>query len=284
MWGCIKVASRFGFGAAGCRFLAPLFLGLLPTPGALADQEVPRIEFFTGFEASDNYTSAYVGGGYAFGKGFHQESMRLRAVGSLGRYHYDGSLESGGVWVPTRFDGEASFLAALAGYEFHFGRVISKIFAGVEAVDQRISPRDPNNSVQGSEMGFRVVARELDRPLADLASLRRCRLRYGLPGILELGAHRLSLEAKALGWRGGRRARQPGIRCWPRRRLCEVLPSRYGADCGERLHGQLLGGRSERLRLARSPARFLTLEGISRCTAGPASGSAWPRSHHACRN
>lgn len=157
MWGCIKVASRFGFGAAGCRFLAPLVVSLLPT-GALADQEVPRIEFFTGFEASDNYTSAYVGGGYAFGKGFHQESLRLRAVGSLGRYHYDGSLESGGVWVPTRFDGDASFLAALAGYEFHFGRVISKIFAGVEAVDQRISPHDPNNSVQGSEMGFRVVA------------------------------------------------------------------------------------------------------------------------------
>ena len=121
MWGCIKVASRFGFGAAGCRFLAPLFLGLLPTPGALADQEVPRIEFFTGFEASDNYTSAYVGGGYAFGKGFHQESLRLRAVGSLGRYHYDGSLESDGVWVQTRFDGDASFVAALAGYEFHFG-------------------------------------------------------------------------------------------------------------------------------------------------------------------
>jgi hypothetical protein len=158
MWGCIKVASRFGFGAAGCRFLAPLFLGLLPTPGALADPEVPRIEFFTGFESSDNYTSAYVGGGYAFGKGFHQESLRLRAVGSLGRYHYDSSLESDGVWVPTRFDGDASFMAALAGYEFHFGRVISKIFAGVEAVDQQINPRDPNNSVQGSEIGFRIVS------------------------------------------------------------------------------------------------------------------------------
>ena len=83
-------------------------MGLLPTPGALADPEVPRIEFFTGFESS--YTSAYVGGGYAFGKGFHQESLRLRAVGSLGRYHYDSSLESDGVWVPTRFDGDASFV------------------------------------------------------------------------------------------------------------------------------------------------------------------------------
>ena len=101
MWGCIRVATRFGFRAAGCRFLAPLFVALLAIPGALADQEVPRIEFFTGVEASDNYTSAYVGGGYAFGKGFHQESLRHRAVGSLGRYHYDGSLENGGVWRPT---------------------------------------------------------------------------------------------------------------------------------------------------------------------------------------
>ena len=174
------------------RFLAPLFVALRAIPGALADQKVPRVEFFTGFEASDNYTSAYVGGGYAFGKGFHQESLRLRAVGSLGRYHYDGSLENGGVWRPTRFDGDASFVAALAGYEFHFGGAVTKIFAGMEAVDQRISPRDPNNSVQGSAVGFRVVAENWIDLSPTWHLFRRRRLRHGLPGILEPGAHRLS--------------------------------------------------------------------------------------------
>ena len=34
----------------------------------------PRTEYFTGFEASDNYASGYVGAGYAFGKGLATRS------------------------------------------------------------------------------------------------------------------------------------------------------------------------------------------------------------------
>ncbi len=33
-----------------------------------------------------------------------------------------------------------------------------KLFAGAEAEDQDISPRDPSNSVQGSAVGFRIAA------------------------------------------------------------------------------------------------------------------------------
>ena len=114
--------------------------------------------FFTGFEASDNYASGYVGGGYAFGKGLYEKGLRLRAVGSFGRYHYDGTLLTDGVYVPTHFNGEAAFAAALVGYQFNPGKVIIKLFAGIEAEDQRITPPDPNNSVQGSEIGLRLQA------------------------------------------------------------------------------------------------------------------------------
>jgi len=42
--------------------------------------------------------------------------------------------------------------------EFHRGRLITKLFAGIEAVDQHIAPFDPNNAIQGSELGARFLA------------------------------------------------------------------------------------------------------------------------------
>jgi hypothetical protein len=58
--------------------------------------------------------------------------------------------------VPTTFDGEDAFLSALVGYQFRPGRLIVKLFAGIEAEDQHIVPHDPHNSVQGSELGLRL--------------------------------------------------------------------------------------------------------------------------------
>ena len=64
----------------------------LVSPRAFAESDAPRNEIFTGFEVSDNYASAYLGGGYAFGKGLYAPGWRLRSVASYGRYHYDGTL------------------------------------------------------------------------------------------------------------------------------------------------------------------------------------------------
>jgi hypothetical protein len=135
-------------------------LGLsLATPVPAAASDAPRTEYFTGFEVSDNYASAYVGGGYAFGKaGLYEEGFRLRAVGAYGRYDYQGSLLLDGAYRPTTFDGQEAFIAALAGYQFRPGRLILKLFAGIEAEDQHIVPHDPNNSVQGSALGLRLQA------------------------------------------------------------------------------------------------------------------------------
>jgi hypothetical protein len=133
-----------------------LMAGLV-SGGAHAEPDQPRTEMFTGFEASNNYTSGYLGGGYAFG-GLHERGLRLRAVGAFGRYHYDGALFDGNDYVATRFDGQVGFGAALIGYQFRPGAVIVKLFAGIEAEDQRIVPHDPNNSVQGTELGARIIA------------------------------------------------------------------------------------------------------------------------------
>jgi hypothetical protein len=118
----------------------------------------PHAQIFTGLEASNNAISGYLGGGYAFGKGLYEPGWRIRAVGSIGRYDYQGTLFGGGADLATTFDGVGSYGAALLGYQFRSRSLIVKRFAGIEAEDQRITPRDPENSVQGSAVGLKLQA------------------------------------------------------------------------------------------------------------------------------
>ena len=131
----------------------------LATQGAplRAEPGPPHTEMFSGIEAADNYAVGWVGGGYAFGEGLYAPGWRLRAVGVYGHYNYDGGLFDGADFAATRFDGQVTFAAALAGYQFRPGAATVKFFAGIEAEDQNIEPRDPNNRVQGSELGLRLV-------------------------------------------------------------------------------------------------------------------------------
>jgi len=76
-----------------------------------------------------------------------------------GRYDYDGALFDGSDYVATNFDGQDSFAAALIGYQFRPGAVTIKLFGGIEAEDQQVVPHDPNNAVQGTEIGFRVLVK-----------------------------------------------------------------------------------------------------------------------------
>jgi Cellulose biosynthesis protein BcsS len=173
----------------------------LTASSASAQPDAPRTEYFTGFDVSDNYASGYVGAGYAFGKaGLYAPGLRLRALGAYGRYDYEGTRLVDGEYLPTIFDGQDAYLAALIGYQFRPGQLILKLFAGVEAEDQHIVPHDPNNSVQGRELGA--------RPLRTSLSPRRRVLRHGLSGILESGPSRLSLSPRASpsGWKAARSA------------------------------------------------------------------------------
>lgn len=143
--------------AAGVLMLAAL--GLITQANRLrAEPDTVHWELFTGLEASNNYANGYVGGGYAFGKGLYAPGLRLRAVGAYGRYHYDGTQFDGGSFAATTYDGQVSFGTVLLGYQFRPGAATVKLFAGVEAEDQNITPRDSTNSVQGSEVGLRFVA------------------------------------------------------------------------------------------------------------------------------
>jgi Cellulose biosynthesis protein BcsS len=124
--------------------------GLLLASLAPAAAQDPHAEIFTGLDASNNAVSGYLGAGYAFGKGLYAPGWRVRAIGSLGSYDYRDTLFGAVADLGTTFDGDASYGAALLGYQFRADTLIIKLFAGVEAEDQRISPRDPDNAVQGA--------------------------------------------------------------------------------------------------------------------------------------
>jgi hypothetical protein len=146
---------RGGLVAVACVISA---VGTARAEPPLYVDDAPHAELFTGIDASDNSVGGYVGAGYAFGKGLYESGWRLRAVGAFGNYHYDGSLPVQGVQVPTNFNGDDSYGAALIGYQLRRQSLFLKFFAGVEAEDQHIVPHDPNNSVQGSEVGLKLQA------------------------------------------------------------------------------------------------------------------------------
>jgi hypothetical protein len=132
MWGRRGKVVGAWLRASRAGGISSLILCLFVT-AASAQSVQPKTEIFTGVEASDNYASGYVGAGRALGKGLYEPGFMLRAVGSFGRCHYDGTLLTDGAYVPTTFDGEDAFLAALAGYQFRKGNFIAKLFAGIQA-------------------------------------------------------------------------------------------------------------------------------------------------------
>lgn len=116
----------------------------------------PTNALFTGFQVTGNDASAYLGGSTSFGKGLWSSGWRARAIGALGAYDYRGTLVTAGIPHSQRFDGKNGFLAALAGYQWRRGRATFKLFAGLEAEDQSITPNDPGNPVRGQRLGVLV--------------------------------------------------------------------------------------------------------------------------------
>ena len=183
-----------------CGVHARRRVSLSSVPGCFWHRSLrpPHTEIFTGLEASNNAISGYLGAGYAFGKGPYEPGWRVRAIGALGRCDYRGTLFDAGADLGTTFDGEASYGAALLGYQFRTQVLFLKLFAGVEAEDQSITPRDPEEF--GARQRRRSQARggKLARPFADVVPVRRCLVRNCVSAILEPGAGGLSPWATLL--------------------------------------------------------------------------------------
>jgi hypothetical protein len=108
---------------------------------------------FSGIDFADDSVAGYTGIVVAANGNLGQDGLLFRAVGVNAQYEYDSTI--GG--APAIIDGDAWMLDAMVGYQwlrpgFRFGTYI-----GVEYQDHDLTPDDPTNSVNGDEVGFKVV-------------------------------------------------------------------------------------------------------------------------------
>jgi hypothetical protein len=119
-----------------------------------ANEPVEHVLAFMGVDVNSSGTFfGYTGAQIAPGKGGLEESgLRFWLLGSGGFYHYEGDTgKIRGSFVNTD---------ALVGYSFERDDLSVAFYVGVNAQEHRLSEFDPQNSVQGSQVGamFRTDA------------------------------------------------------------------------------------------------------------------------------
>lgn len=113
--------------------------------------ETLRYEVFSGVGVTSNSHFGYSGGVWAFGRDVSSQGLRAKALAGYGGYDYDGSLP--GVTGPVSFDGNVVLAQFLLGYLWQRGEWTFKAYGGFGFEDHDITPNDPANSVNGSELG-----------------------------------------------------------------------------------------------------------------------------------
>jgi len=110
---------------------------------------------WAGADAGSDVWLAYSGTTYAPFGDIHRDGLRLRVVGSYGRY-ICGSVSP--TLETTRFGANVTTGDALIGYLWRIDPLILKLFMSASFSDHQIRPIDENNQVQGPEFGAKVVA------------------------------------------------------------------------------------------------------------------------------
>lgn len=128
---------------------------------------------FTGGEVARDSWETYLGATWALNRDLSREGVLFRTMGTYGRYDYEENCAQTGRCPggdPARsFDGRMWQGDAMVGYQWVRGTFDMGLYAGVDFVNHRISPRDEFNPVSGNETGFKVAIdleshRHLDLP------------------------------------------------------------------------------------------------------------------------
>lgn len=117
-------------------------------------------EVWAGVDATESTWLAYSGSTIAPFGGIHDPGLRLRFVGGYGQYTYSGrrhdpSRPTG--WRLRHFEAETAFSDALIGYLWRLGPLTTKGFVGAAGIGHAITPRDPDNIVDGLEWGAKAA-------------------------------------------------------------------------------------------------------------------------------
>lgn len=130
---------------------------LITLPFARAGDSGPRhYEVWAGADVADDVWLLYSGTTLAPFGDMHKDGLRLRFVGGYGQYQYQ-SFDNATLEARS-FSADVTFADALVGYLWRLDPLILKLFVGASFSDHQIHPGDPNNRVQGPEVGVKGVA------------------------------------------------------------------------------------------------------------------------------
>jgi hypothetical protein len=111
-----------------------------------------RLFFFGGIDIASSSQFAWSGlVGSPTGL-LHEDGLRLRAAGGLGRYKYETDAVPGG-----ENEGHVTSGELMIGYRRDLGGVIVSSFVGLHAENQRLSSPDPGNEAQGTAFGVKAA-------------------------------------------------------------------------------------------------------------------------------
>ncbi len=110
-------------------------------------------EIWAGADVSSHVWLLYSGATVAPYGHLFSDGLRLRVAGGYGRYSYVGTRRG----QLQSFDAETGYGEALVGYLTRFGPLTAKAFVGIAAIEHEMAPLDPENPVQGQEVGPKLA-------------------------------------------------------------------------------------------------------------------------------
>lgn len=173
----VRAMSSLRIGSAG---LVSALAGLALSMGSAAAnglkdgyapvQDTKAWVLFSGFDAVEDASYSFQGVIYSFNRDISRDGFVLRVYGSHVDYEYQTVAVPGGV-----VDGDGWQGDVMIGYKVSRGHWWAAGYLGVDYQDHDLTPNDPFNPVNGSEVGFKVAA--------DVATLRHgTPLYFGLSG------------------------------------------------------------------------------------------------------
>lgn len=108
-------------------------------------------EVFSGVDVSSNSIFGYFGGVWVPGGDVNRPGLRVKALAGKGRYSY--STIFPGFTQTSTVRGDVDLFQLLAGYQWSRAEWTIKTYFGAATEDHDLQPRDPANSVSGSQTG-----------------------------------------------------------------------------------------------------------------------------------